>query len=118
VPTILSLPRATTDAPSAADRIAVFLWVFLPWLLVYYGIQSFGRPRDAFGTQLAFGQGWPVLQWTELFYVSAYLFIPLTALLIRTRHALRRFAIQSALATVVIGILWIVIPVVAINRPF
>ena len=118
VPPILSLPRATSDAPSAAERVAVFLWVFLPWLIVYYGFQSFGRPRDAFGTQLSFEQGWPVLQWTELFYISAYLFIPLTALLIRNRAALRRFAIQSALGTAVIAVLWIAIPVVAVNRPF
>jgi protein-S-isoprenylcysteine O-methyltransferase Ste14 len=118
VPPILSLPRPASDAPAPAERVAVFLWVFLPWLLVYYGIQSFGRPRDAFGTQLSFERGWPALQWTELFYTSAYLFIPLTALLIRTRAALRRFAIQSTLATVVIAVLWIVIPVVAINRPF
>ncbi len=118
VPPILSLPRATGDAPSAAERVAVYLWVFLPWLLVYYGVQSFGRPRDAFGTQLWFERGWPVLQWTEVFYVSAYLFIPLTVLLIGTRDALRRFAVQTALATVVVAVLWIVIPVVAVNRPF
>jgi len=118
LPPILSLPRPTGGAPSVAERIAVFLWVFLPWLLVYCAVQAFGKPVDAFGTQLSFERGWAVLQWTELIYVSAYLFIPLTALLIRTRAALRGFAMQSALATVVIAVLWLVIPVVAVNRPF
>ncbi len=118
VPTLLSLPRATDGPPAIGERVAVFLWVFLPWLMVYYGVQTLGRPVDAFGTQLSFERDWPVWQWTELSYVSAYLFIPLTALLIRTRHALRRFAVQTALATVVIAVLWIVIPVVAVNRPF
>ena len=117
-PPILSLPRADGAAPSAADRVAVLLWVFLPWLVIYYAIQALGRSVDAFGTQLPYERGWPVLQGTELLYASAYVFIPLTALLIRTRHALRRFAIQSALATVVITVLWLVIPVVAVNRPF
>ncbi len=118
VPPLLSLPRGNGNAPSAAERVAVFLWVFLPWLVAYYAVQALGRPGDAFGTQLSFERGWAVLQWTELFYASAYLFIPLTALLIRTRHALRRFAMQSALATVVVAVLWLVIPVVALNRAF
>lgn len=117
-PPMLSLPRAHGGAPAATERVAVFLWVFLPWLVVYYAVQGLGRPLDAFGTQLPFERGWPVLQWTELFYASAYLFIPLTALLIQTRHALRRFAIQSTLGTVVVALLWVIIPVVAINRPF
>jgi protein-S-isoprenylcysteine O-methyltransferase Ste14 len=118
VPPLLSLPRATDDAPRVIERVAVFVWVFIPWLLVYYGVQALGRPHDAFGTQLSFEQNWPVLPWTELLYVSAYLFIPLTALVLRTRRALRRFAVQSVLATVVVAVLWIVIPVVAVNRPF
>lgn len=117
-PPLLSVPRATDGAPTAVERVAVFVWVFLPWLIVYYGVQALGRPFDAFGTQLSFERGWPVWQWSELFYVSAYLFIPLTVLLIRTRAALRRFAIQTALATVVVAVLWIVIPAVAANRSF
>jgi protein-S-isoprenylcysteine O-methyltransferase Ste14 len=118
VPPLLSLPRGNGNAPSAAERVAVFLWVFVPWLGTYYAVQALGRPVDAFGTQLSFERGLPILQWTELLYASAYLFIPLTALLIRTRHTLRRFAIQSALATVVVALLWLVIPVVAVNRGF
>lgn len=117
-PPLLSLPRATAAAPPAAERVAVFVWVLLPWLIVYFGVQALGRPLDAFGTQLPFERSWPVLQWSELAYVSAYLFIPLTVVLIQTRAALRRFAIQSALATVVTAVVWIVVPVAATNRPF
>ena len=117
-PPVLSLPRGNGNAPSVAERVAVFLWVFVPWLVVYYSVQALGRPVDAFGTQLSFERGWPVLQWSELLYASTYLFIPLTALLIHTRAALRRFAIQSALAAAVVALLWLVIPVVAVNRSF
>jgi protein-S-isoprenylcysteine O-methyltransferase Ste14 len=117
-PAVLSLPRADDGPPTVGDRTAVFLLVFAPWLVLYYAVQALGRPVDAFGTQLAFERGWPVLQGTELIYASAYLFVPLTTVVIRTRQALRRFAIQSAIATVVIGVLWLVVPVVAVNRPF
>jgi protein-S-isoprenylcysteine O-methyltransferase Ste14 len=115
---LLSLPRGDGDPPTPAQRIAVFLWVFLPWLILYYAVQALGRPADAFGTILPFERRWPVWPWTEALYASAYLFIPLTVLVIRTGRDLRRFAVQSAVATAIVGLVWLVVPVVAINRPF
>src|SRR4051812_18680454 len=50
--------------------------------------------------------------------MSAYLFIPLAALLLRTRAGLRRFARTGAVATVIVACCWLAIPVVAVNRPF
>jgi protein-S-isoprenylcysteine O-methyltransferase Ste14 len=115
---LLSLSRGNGDPPTVAHRIAVFLWIFLPWLVAYYAVQALGRPPDAFGTALPFERHWPVLQWTELFYASTYVFVPLTAVLIRTRRDLRRFAVQSAIAGVAVTLLWVLVPVVAVNRPF
>lgn len=116
-PPLLSLPRGEGE-PSAAQRAAVFVWVLLPWLIAYYAVQALGRPPDAFGTTLPFERRWPVLPWTELVYASCYVFIPLTVLVVRTARDLRRFAVQSAIATTVVTLCWLIIPVVAVNRPF
>ena len=110
--------QMTITRPRPTHRAAVFLWVVIPWVVIFYAVQALGRPADAFGTMLPFESGWTVLQWTELGYVSAYLFIPVTALLIRTQHDLRRFAVQALIAIVVVSIAWLTIPVVATNRPF
>jgi protein-S-isoprenylcysteine O-methyltransferase Ste14 len=117
-PPRLSLPRGDGERPAPVHRAAFFLWIFLPWLVAYYTVQALGRPPDAFGTALAVERGWPVLQWTELFYASAYVFIPLTVLVVRTRRDLHRFAVQSAVAGVVVTLIWLAVPVVAVNRPF
>ena len=117
-PPVLSIPPDDDHAASATHRAAVFLWVLIPWVVIFYAVQALGRPADAFGTALPFESGWTVLQWTELGYVSTYLFIPVTALLIRTQRDLRRFAIQALIAIVVVSIAWLTIPVVATNRPF
>jgi protein-S-isoprenylcysteine O-methyltransferase Ste14 len=117
-PPLLSWPRGDGDPPTPAQRAAVFLWVFLPWLILYYAVQALGRPADAFGTILSAERLWPVWPWTEALYASAYLFIPITVLVIRTGRDLRRFAVQSAVATAIVGLVWLVVPVVAINRPF
>ena len=117
-PPRLSFPRGDREAPQLAHRAAVFVWVLIPWMLTWFGTQALGRPPDAFSTALPFEAHWPVWQWTEAIYLSTYLLIPFTALLLRTQRALRRFAVGGGLATVVITMCWLTIPVVAGNRPF
>ena len=86
-PPVLSIPPDDDNA-IPQHRAAVFLWVLIPWVVIFYAVQALGRQADAFGTMLPFESGWTVLQWTELGYVSAYLFIPVTVLLIRTQRDL------------------------------
>jgi protein-S-isoprenylcysteine O-methyltransferase Ste14/prolipoprotein diacylglyceryltransferase len=117
-PPPLSLPRGNGEPPTIAQRIAVFLWVLIPWVTAYLAVQALGRPPDAFRTALPFERSWPVMQWTELLYASTYVFVPATALVIRTRRALGRFAVEGLVATVVVTLVWLTIPVVAANRPF
>lgn len=117
-PPLLSLPRDRDGAACWGERVAVYLWVLLPWLLIYMSLQALGPAPDAFGTALPFETRWPVWQWTEALYFSTYLFVPLTPLVVQSARGLRRFAIQGALATGVIGLVWVVVPVVAVNRPF
>jgi len=118
LPPLLSLPRDTTASPAWPERAAVYVWVLLPWLIAYFAVQALGRPGDAFETARPFERSWPVWQWTEAFYASAYLVIPLTPLLVRRSRDLRRFALEGLVGTVVITLCWLVIPVVAANRPF
>ena len=53
-PPLLSLPRGDGDAPSPAQRVAVFLWVLIPWLIAYYAVKAAGIAPDAFETALPF----------------------------------------------------------------
>lgn len=117
-PSRLALPRADDGRPGWNDRAAVFLRVLLPWLLIYFSVQALGRAPDVFVTTLPFERHWPVLPWTEAVYASTYLFIPLTPLLIATRSDLRDFAVRGLVATTIVSLCWLVIPVVADNRPF
>ena len=115
---LLSLPRGNGEPPTAAERAAVCVWVLVPWLIVYAAVQSLGRAPDVFATALPFEHRWPVVQWTELFYASTYLFVPMSVLVIRTRRALGRYAVEGLIATIVVALVWITVPVVAANRPF
>jgi protein-S-isoprenylcysteine O-methyltransferase Ste14 len=114
----LSLPRGEAEAPTVAHRAAVYSWVLLPWLVAYYAVQALGPAPDAFPLALPFERQWPVLQWTELLYASVYVFVPVTPLLARTQRALRRFAIQGLVSTVIVTLIWLAVPVLELNRPF
>lgn len=115
---LLSLPQAVDRRPSASERAAVYLWVLIPWLVAYFSVQALGRAPDAFHLALPVEAEWPVIQWTEALYVSAYLFVPTAPLLAFSSRGLRRFAVSGAAGIIVVTLFWLVVPVVATNRPF
>jgi protein-S-isoprenylcysteine O-methyltransferase Ste14 len=117
-PPLLSLPRPGSQAPTAAERAALYVWVLVPWLVAFYALQALGPAPDAFSTALPFERAWPVMPWTEAVYVSAYLFVPAAPLLARRADGLRRLAVSGTAATIVVTLAWLVVPVVATNRPF
>ncbi len=115
---LLSLPPDSDDAARLRDRVAVYVLVLLPWLATYGAVQLLGLPPDAFSMELALEARWPVLEWSEAVYASCYLLVPLVPLVLQTRAELRRFAIRGLVATAVVGLLWLLLPVVAPHRPF
>lgn len=114
----IALPHAGPGRPGAWERVSVFLLVFGPWLVAYYGVQFLGVPGDAFSVALGFERTLPVIQWTEFVYAAAYILVPATPLVIATRSELRRFAVAGLLATVVVTLFWLTIPAVVAYRPF
>jgi hypothetical protein len=109
---------ASGARPDRRDRLAAWMLAFAPWLLLYFWVQALGPPRQPLFVDLPFERRWPVLEWTEILYASGYLFTALAPLLAPTRAALRQFVLAGLVATAVVGVLWLTIPVVAVPRPF
>jgi hypothetical protein len=109
---------ACDTRPDERDRLRACLLAFAPWLVLYFAVQALGAPRSPLFVGLPFESSWPVLEWTEILYASGYLFTPLAPLLAPTRPALRQFVLTGLIATLVVGVLWLSIPVVAVPRPF
>lgn len=117
-PPLLSLPRDVDGPPTMAQRAAVYVWVLLPWLAAFYGVQALGRAPDVFTTVLPLERGWPVMQWTEAVYVLAYAIVPTAPLVALGARGLRRFAVAGIAGTLAVTLLWLVIPAVISTRPF
>ena len=115
---ILELPGLSSEPPTRWHRAAVFFLVFLPWTVAFEAVYRLGIPADAVEAYLPFERNWPVLEWTELVYASVYLFVVLVPLVLRTQESLRRFALTGLVATVVVTLIYLTVPVVAPPRPF
>lgn len=117
-PPLLALPGGTEARPTAWERAAVYVLVLLPWLLVYEAVQFMGIPSDAVDSRLPFERSWGVLEWTQAPYASGYALVLLTPLVARTGRALRRFALAGLVATALLTLIYLTVPLVAPPRAF
>jgi protein-S-isoprenylcysteine O-methyltransferase Ste14 len=114
----IALAAAEPGPPLLRERLSIHVLVLLPWLLSYQALHLAGVPRDAATSYLPFEAAWPVLEWTQPIYASAYAMIVLTPFLIRSRAALRGFAVSGLVATAVVSLIYIAVPLTAPPRPF
>jgi protein-S-isoprenylcysteine O-methyltransferase Ste14 len=114
----LSLPPDDAGPPSLSEGLAIWIVVLLPWLVAYEGVTWLGQPPDAIDLRLAQEPAWPVWVWTVVIYSSAYVVVPLAALLTPTRARLHAFAIQGLVATALLTVVYLCLPTVAPFRPF
>jgi hypothetical protein len=117
-PPRFSLPPPTEEAPSLTSRLATLVWVFGSWLLAYFAVQGLGRPPDPISTALPGEARWSVWPWLELPYAATYLLMPLAVVAARSGRALSAFARSGLVATALVTLCWLVLPVVASHRPF
>ena len=112
------LPEAGAARPSSYDRLACYLFVFVPWLALYESVIAMGAPSGAATVWLPLEERLPVLEWSELFYFSAYLGTALAPLFARTCGDLRRFCVRSLWAMLVAFPLYFAVPLAAPQRAF
>lgn len=113
----LALPPASNAPPTWGDRAFVWLVVLLPWAAVYELVATV-VPPDPIDTRLPFEATWPVVEWAELAYVSLYAVALASPLALRTRAAMRTFAVRALLAMALVFPLYLALPFVAPPRPF
>jgi len=115
---LLALPARSPEEPSGWDRWSVCLLVLVPWSVAFEAVYRLGIPRDAIEAYLPFERGWPVIEVTELVYGSVYLLVPAALFVVRTKAALRHLAVTGLIATGVVTLIYLTVPIVAPPRPF
>lgn len=115
---LIRLPGNELKAPCLWEKFSVYLLVLLPWLVLYQAVRLIGVPSDSVVAFFPFENSWPVYEWTELIYASTYAFVLLAPLAAKSERDLREFSISGLLATALITLLFLTIPLIAPPRPF
>ncbi len=113
----LRLPPPADAAPTGGERAAVLLFVLLPWMVAYEGINRLGMPPDARSSYMAWEGAVPVVPWTEVIYALTYPYVLLAPFLASRQRDLRRFVARGLWATLTIGLFYLLVPVVAAAKP-
>jgi protein-S-isoprenylcysteine O-methyltransferase Ste14 len=113
---LLVLPADRNERPSGRERLAVYVLVFLPWLLLYQAVEFLGVPPDAVSAYLAWERRIPIVPWTESIYAATYLFVAAAPLIASTRRDLRTFAVRGLWATATVIPIYLLVPLIAPPR--
>jgi len=114
----LSLPAASDISPSFTERLSSYFLVFVPWVIVYEVFIFIGAPMNAIITNLPFEKQLPVWEFSEVFYAFTYLFVLSVPFVIRTKKQLRSFITDIWFAMIIVGIFYLVFPMVVKQRDF
>ncbi len=114
---IISLPASHDGPATLSERISVYVLVFLPWIILYEAVLVLGSPSGAVELALPFERTVPVMEWTEFFYASTYVFVLLVPLLPLSSRQLRAFAVDGLAATAFVVFCFLILPFVAVPRP-
>ena len=112
------IPQAGELPPDGMDRLSCYLFLLVPWLILYEAVLAIGIPPDAISGVTRFEQRLPVLQWTQIFYASTYLLALSVPLFAKTRSDLRRFSVRGLWTMAVAYPCFLTIPLIAPKRPF
>jgi protein-S-isoprenylcysteine O-methyltransferase Ste14 len=115
---LISLPPDSPNPPTRWNRASIYLLVLIPWSVAFEAVYNLGVPADAVVAYLPFERDWPVLEWTEAIYGSIYVFVLATPLVVRAQCDLRRLAVLGLIATAVVTLIYVTVPVIAPPRPF
>jgi len=115
---LLSLPPASDNLPMFSERITSYFLVFVPWLIMYESFIFIGAPVNAVSTNLPLDERLPVLEFSEVFYSLAFLFSLLVPVVIKTRKQLRSFITDIWFAIIIVGIIYLVFPLVVKQKDF
>ena len=114
----LSLPDSTDQTAKLKDKMAAFILVYLPWLLIYEAFIFIGIPKDAIYSNFPIESQLPVIEVSTIFYVATYLYAILAPFVINSKKVLRQFEIDVWFATGISAILFFTVPFVVKQPQF
>lgn len=115
--TLLDFPKNTQEKLSFKNRILIYFWIFLPWLLIYESFIFFGVPPDAISTRIFIDDFVPLWDFSVIFYVMAYPLVLSIPLILSTNSVARKFIFDAIVGMSVIFYCYLVFPFIVPYAP-
>ena len=112
----LRLPPNSSAQTNRMDALAALVLAYLPWAFTYATCAALGAGAGPIDTMLPFERGWPILEWSAVFYFWAYPWAVLAPFLVTTQCELRQFVRTGLMGTAVIAWCFLVFPFIAVPR--
>lgn len=114
----LTLPAMVVAAPTIGQRLAGYVYVLLPWMVIYLFLAELLPVSVMHDTYMAFERSLAVQPWAVIIYILAYAWVGLAPLVAKKQASLRRFMLCGILGMVIGFACFIVLPFKATPRLF
>lgn len=93
--TFFDFPDKNDDQLNLKNRLLLYVWIFLPWFLIYGCFIFIGTPIDAISTEIYLDQFIPFYSFSVIFYLLAYPIVGLIPFLLQTNSIARTFIFDA-----------------------
>jgi protein-S-isoprenylcysteine O-methyltransferase Ste14 len=114
----LALPADSPAAPRWWHAAAAYVLLLGPWLAGYEGIARLLEGQARHETYLPVERGWPVMEWTVVFYAGAYPWVALAPWVCDSQARLRRFIRAGWVGSAGAFLAFLTLPLSATPHPF
>lgn len=108
--TFFDFPEKNEDKLSLKNRLLLYVWIFLPWFLIYQSFIFFGTSIDAISTKISLDDFIPFYDFTVIPYILAYPIVALIPFLIQTNLVCRKFIFDAITGMCIIFYCYLVFP--------
>lgn len=108
--TFFDFPDKNDNQLNLKNRLLLYVWIFLPWFLIYQCFVFLGRPIDAISTEIYFDQFIPFYSFSVVFYLLAYPIVGLIPFLLKTKNTSRNFIFDAITGMCIIFYCYLAFP--------
>lgn len=115
--TFFDFPLKSNEKLSLKNKLLIFIWVFLPWFLIYEIFIFMGIPKDAISTNLSLDNHVPFLDFTVIFYILVYPVVAAIPFILKDNFSARNFIFDSIVGMCIIFYCYLVFPFIVDYEP-
>lgn len=108
--TFFDFPEKNSEKLSIKNRILIYFWIFLPWILIYESFIFFETPPDAISTRIFIDNYIPLWDFSVLFYIIAYPVTLSIPLILKDNASVRNFISDSIMGMCLIFYCYLAFP--------